>query len=321
MISLLLLAWAGAVAGLVPGPLSGARWVYRAPRLGVAVWQAVTFSVLFALLLAGLAGLLHSDGSHAVLCASWQICLDALRGAHGPTGQVIAGLGLLLVVVLAARIGMAVWQVWCGATRERRRHAQIVSMIGRPTDDGSMTIIPAEQPLAYLVPGRHARVVVSAGAVAMLTPDELDAVLAHERAHATGRHHRLLDVVRVVHSALPRLALFAHAHRQIGRLVELRADEVAARTHSPLALARALVTMAAPEPNQPSRPAPVPIALAADGGDPVERITRLLQPPAPLPPAALAAGLMVVALVCAVPLVLAVLVRLLPVVIGGVWTL
>jgi hypothetical protein len=70
---------------------------------------------------------------------------------------------------------------------------------------------------------------------------------------------------------------------ELGRLVEMHADDVATRAHARISLARALVAMAAtapaPEIASPARLAPV---LAATGGDALARLNRLLDPPTPL---------------------------------------
>jgi hypothetical protein len=65
-------------------------------------------------------------------------------------------------------------------------------------------------------------------------------------------------------------------HGQVGRLIELRADDLAIRAHRPIASARALVAMAG------SLAAPMG-ALNAGGQHTVERLRRLLDPPTPLP--------------------------------------
>ncbi len=143
--------------------------------------------------------------------------------------------------------------------------------------------------------------VVTSGTLRELPDSQVAAVLAHERAHAHGRHHLLLDGVRLLAAAFPRAAVFGHAQRQIDRLVELRADEVATTGgHSGLELARALVALAEAARRPPtSLPVPVPVgAVAATGGDALERVHRLLRPPAPLPRAArlaLAAGVVALA--------------------------
>jgi Zn-dependent protease with chaperone function len=127
--------------------------------------------------------------------------------------------------------------------------------------------------------------------------------MAHERAHATGRHYWLLRSVRLVHAAFPWVPLFATALHQVHRLVELRADEVAVRSSRPIALARALVTLA----ESGARPAAAnPGLLAADGGDTAERLERLLQPPIPLPRASTRVAAVAAALLPLTPVAVAV---------------
>jgi hypothetical protein len=64
----------------------------------------------------------------------------------------------------------------------------------------------------------------------------------------------------------------------VSRLAEVCADDAAARQHSRLDLARALVTVA--EGLASGTPAPA-AALAATGGDAASRVHRLLAPPQP----------------------------------------
>jgi hypothetical protein len=73
---------------------------------------------------------------------------------------------------------------------------------------------------------------------------------------------------------LPFLPLMRDAEQQVARLVELHADDAAARACDPRALATALVLLATA-----ASPAP---ALAAGSTDSVQRIHRLLGPAKPL---------------------------------------
>src|SRR2546423_507738 len=90
----------------------------------------------------------------------------------------------------------------------------VVLAVGAPrgTDPASLASPP---------PGWRAGVGPPPGALPRLPEPELDAVLAHERAHAAGRHHRACAAAGVLHHAYPSIPIFAHAHRQITRLVEL----------------------------------------------------------------------------------------------------
>ncbi len=97
-------------------------------------------------------------------------------------------------------------------------------------DRPGISVLETEQPLAYCVPSlRTSRVVVSQGALDRLAPDELDAVLAHERAHLRARHDLVLEAFSVLHQAFPRWVSSASALREVRMLVEVLADRVAAR--------------------------------------------------------------------------------------------
>jgi Zn-dependent protease with chaperone function len=122
-------------------------------------------------------------------------------------------------------------------------------------------------------------VVLTTGALAALDQGQLDAVLAHERAHLAGRHHRLLAMARIGRQVLPFLPLLQDAAAPLARLVEMHADDAATRSRDPRALATALVALATA-----ASPVPAPAAptLAAAATDAVQRIHRLLGPVEPL---------------------------------------
>jgi Zn-dependent protease with chaperone function len=135
-------------------------------------------------------------------------------------------------------------------------------------------LVEHAQPAAYCVAGRHPTVILTTAAVQALDAGQLDAVLAHERAHLAGRHHRLLAVARIGRQVLPFLPLMRDAEQQVARLVELHADDTATRAYDPRLLATALVLLATA-----ASPAS---ALAAGATDSVQRIHRLLGPAEPL---------------------------------------
>jgi Zn-dependent protease with chaperone function len=117
-------------------------------------------------------------------------------------------------------------------------------------------------------------VVLTSGAIAALDDRKLAAVLAHERAHLRGHHHLVVAATKVLRSAFPFVPAFRWAHDEVGRLVELVADDVAARHCGPRVLADALVTLAADgEPHTTP-----PIALGAYGSAVAARLQRLLTP-------------------------------------------
>lgn len=85
---------------------------------------------------------------------------------------------------------------------------------------------------AYCLPGWHPTLVLSTGAVRMLDPDQLAAVLAHERAHGVERHDLVLLPFTALRRALPRSRLIRDAVAAVSLLVEMCADDRAVRQHS-----------------------------------------------------------------------------------------
>jgi Zn-dependent protease with chaperone function len=274
-------------------PLIHGGWTYRAPGLGILAWQAAAVAVVSAIAYAGAAAVFGSNAVHRVVGAARQICLDVVHGAHGPRATALLLVGLLVVGTVTARLAMAGGQVLAQVSRQRRAQLAMLHVAGLPGLGRDFTVLSHPDPAAYVVPGRRPCVVVTTATLRRLSPSELAAVLAHERAHAAGRHHWLLDAAAVLRRAFPRLPLFTDGAREMARLVEMRADDIATRTNSRLVLARALVAMATPASASDAGRG----MLNASDGDAVDRLHRLLDPAPPLSPAVrVAAGSAVAAL-------------------------
>ncbi|MGI8868386.1 MAG: M56 family metallopeptidase [Mycobacteriales bacterium] len=158
---------------------------------------------------------------------------------------------------------------WWVARRRRRRHLAVLRMIGRPRPGlGALVLDQVIEPVVYCLPGRAGRVVATAGALDRLTGTQLQAVLAHERAHLHGWHHLPLGAAQSLDRAFPGIALFRIAAVETARLVEMRADDVAARRYGCQQVAEALIALA-------DGPAPRD-ALAAAGVETAQRVERML---------------------------------------------
>jgi len=118
--------------------------------------------------------------------------------------------------------------------------------------------------------------VITRPALAALDDAQLAAVLAHEQAHLSGRHHHLLALTGALAKVLPRLMLFTQGSAEIARLAEMCADDVAARRHSGDSVVGALLALALPAAAALGSPAP---ALGAAGLGVADRVERLLVPP------------------------------------------
>jgi hypothetical protein len=274
-VAAVLLAYA-ACAGTAGARLLGrARWPARAPLLAIITYVAAAWSVVAALGLAGLTLAVYATALGGELSQLIGACVLRLRDAYAtPGGAAAAGLGLTLAAAVAARAALTAVTHLRAVRRQAVQHAQTARLVGRPDPDLGATLVDHEQPAAYCVAGPHPTVILTTAALQTLDSDQVDAVLAHERAHLASHHHRLLAIARIGRQVLPFVPLMRDADTQITRLVEMHADDAATadRDTRPLATALALLATAA-------GPAP---GLAAAATDAVQRIQRLLRPAEPL---------------------------------------
>lgn len=242
----------------------------HAPRLGVAMWTSAAVTTLVAWLAA--TGIAVAD----VTMAATMTCDDC-----APYLGLFAGVPHLLAAVLAVVGVLAAGRLVVEIGRQLRRsrlavqgHLRGVRLVGRPAPHlGPHTVVvDAAECAAYCLArcGDQA-VVVTSASVRELPADQLSAVLAHERAHLAGRHHLLLTWLTALARPLPRIELFRLARTEVTRLLEMSADDTAARTHGRRTLLDALMTLAC-------GPAPGP-ALGAGGTATLERARRLQRSP------------------------------------------
>jgi Zn-dependent protease with chaperone function len=156
--------------------------------------------------------------------------------------------------------------------RRVRAHAEAARITGRrlPAASGAV-VLDAPQPAAYCVPGRPAAIVLTSGALALLDPAQLAAVIAHEKAHLAGTHHMLVMCTHGLAAAFPGVPLFTRGTAEVTRLTEMRADDLAARISGRPVLIAALLAMG-------TGAAIPPLTLGATAGLVAERVQRLLEP-------------------------------------------
>ncbi|WP_328415372.1 M56 family metallopeptidase [Micromonospora sp. NBC_00389] len=131
-----------------------------------------------------------------------------------PALDVLVDNAALLVIV-----AVSVTRRW---RRDRRAlHLGQVAVAG--TDP--LVMLPDASAQAFAVPGRPGRVVVTTGMRRLLTDRQFDALLAHEHAHLTSGHHRLVRSAELAAAMHPALWWVA---RHVDYLVERAADEQAA---------------------------------------------------------------------------------------------
>ena len=274
-IAAILLVYAACAGTLGARMLGRARWPARAPLLAIATYLAAAWSVVAALGLAGLTLAVHATALGGELSQLIGACVLRLRDAYAtPGGATAAGLGLTLAAAVLARTALTAFAHLRAVRRQAVQHAQTARLVGRPDASLGAVLVEHAQPAAYCVAGPHPTVILTTAALHELDPGQLDAVLAHERAHLASHHHLLLAAARIGRQILPFLPLMREADTQITRLVEMHADDAATAARGTGPLATALVVLAAA-----AGPAP---GLAAATTDAVQRIQRLLRPAEPL---------------------------------------
>ncbi|MBT2895716.1 M56 family metallopeptidase [Streptomyces sp. McG3] len=259
------LGYAAAVGVLAPRALLRSSWPQRSPLLAVAVWFALAASFSVCVALAALH--LTTPGAH--LHGILYSCRSAL--GLGPSGGgLLPGLGIAAVAVLAAAHLTGFAEHTGRAYVARARHREILDKVGRRSACSRATVVEHTEPAAYCLPGRHPRIVLSSGAVGLLSGGEVDAVVEHERAHIRGRHHLVLAAAHAFTRVFPGVPLARHLQQQVPLLLEMAADDHALRRCPRGALAAAMFTLAAGEaPNG---------ALAAGGRTVLVRLRRVLAP-------------------------------------------
>jgi Zn-dependent protease with chaperone function len=274
-VAAVLVLYAACVGTLGARMLGRATWPDRAPLLAIVTYLAAAWSVAAALGLAGLTLAIHATALAGGLSTLIGACVLRLRDAYAtPGGATVAGLGLTLTGAVVARTAVAATTHLRAIRRQALQHAEAAHLVGHREPILGAVLVDHAQPAAYCVAGPQPTVIVTTGALQALDPGQLDAVLAHERAHLAYHHHRLLAIARIGSQVLPFIPLTRDMATQVARLIEMHADDAATGTRDGEVLATALVALAGA-----SGPAP---GLAAAATDAVQRIHRLLGPAEPL---------------------------------------
>ncbi|MCU1691633.1 MAG: rane protein of unknown function [Frankiales bacterium] len=287
-----MLAAAGALAvavvllALVPARLAAASWPLRAPVVALVLWQALGLA----------AGLLTLEALATVALAPYgETHLGALRSldARPPWWSAVSG---IVALALLGRLVQVLLTSVVRTVRARQQHRRLVDLVAtrNPLVRGA-SVLESDLPVAYCLPGLRPRVVVSQGTLLRLSAAEVEAVLAHERAHVDQRHDLVVLPFTALRATLPRVPAVCTASDEVSLLVEVLADDRAVRGHDRTVLARALYKVGGGSGPDGS--------LAAGESGVLVRAGRLLDPPPPLPGAARLLAMTAATAVAVLPLV------------------
>ena len=111
-----------------------------------------------------------------------------------------------------------------------QRAARVEDWLGTHTHDGGVDVVTlrADDAVAYAVPGRPPQIVVTDGLAAVLSEDELAAVLRHERSHVVHGHDHHLVLAASVDATLGWLPAARRSTAALRLALERWADEDAA---------------------------------------------------------------------------------------------
>lgn len=283
MFALLLVLLAVVLAGVAPRVMARLVGFRRAPRAALVAWQAVSLAALVAALSAAPAAVSS---------------LTQLQTRRWLVFVLAAGVTLLVL----ARLLLSGHRIGTRLRTTRTRHRELVDILDTPGPVGQsarradgIRVLDHATPTAYCLPGRRSRVVLTQGALAALPPDELEAVLAHERAHLRGRHDLLIEYFTVVHHSVPGPVRSPEALREVRLLVEALADRAAVHVSGPVTTARALMTLAQGQ---------APEAALGAGGDGATAARMRLLAADPVPPLVVAGMYLYAGVVLVLPLAL-----------------
>ncbi|MFD5752136.1 M56 family metallopeptidase [Streptomyces sp. NPDC127033] len=281
-----LTGYAVLVGAVAPYGLARARWAHRAPAVAVLAWQGLMVTFVVSVALAAYHLVLTEEHVHRGLVGLLSICgvaadvpaavpSGAPRGPEaGPAGGAEAPAAdavtlLVPAAVVLLPLGWLLRTVW-RSRRARQRRLDLLALVGSPAPEYGATVVDHDVPAVYCLPGRRPRVVVTRGALEVLSDAQLRAVLAHEQAHLTGRHHLLHMVADAFARAFPGLPLARRAGEQTALLLEMIADDRALRRHPRETLAAAMCEVAAGRAPRS--------ALGAGGPGTLIRVRRVLAP-------------------------------------------
>lgn len=234
---------AGCVLG-APRLLRLRRSAVRRPRLLLAAWlgvfllgaAAIVGSVLWSVMLAVAARTDPMDAGWVAGLLAW----GALAVTGATAALVLTRAEPMVSGREAASRDLDLLAAACADRVERIGAVQVL-------------FVRAARPIAFSSTADGGRIVVSSALEQALTRGQLRAVLEHERAHLAARHDVLLRIARLNRACLPVLFGARAFDQAVHLLVELAADDAAARVCGAATLAGALRRSAELEPNEWAR--------------------------------------------------------------------
>lgn len=224
---------AGAVGVVLTAPviLTVGRWQLRHPRTALTMWFGSFFVGLALVATALFASLLG-----ATVVAPGESARESL------VLTIAAWLGLAGIGGVVAFVSMSAGPL---AFSHHDQVAEIAPVARAREERSAFTLVrfDHDEAVAIAVPGRHPEIFLSSACEELLSTRQLQALLAHELAHLRQRHGLAVRIAEINAACLAWLPAGRSLRRATLLLIELAADDAAARQAGPAHLANALATM------------------------------------------------------------------------------
>ncbi|TWE11781.1 M56 family metallopeptidase [Rudaeicoccus suwonensis] len=213
------------------------RWSIRHPAAALATWVVI-----------------FCGGCLAFVVATVAVVAAAIRGNRhtgqawlAPTAVVILAWVTLIVVGAVIALLTSRWEVRARSTSATRSELLLLTACRtyrtQVVAGVEVRYVDTDRVLAMSTRVGGPQIVVSRALVESLDPAQLRAVIEHERAHLRWRHDLIASTACLAYDTMPWLPAGRSFRRSVHLLVELAADDVAARVCGPTACVGALDAM------------------------------------------------------------------------------
>lgn len=219
-----------AMVGL-PAVLAAGTWATRRPRLALLGWVGAV--------VVGIVGL-------NVSVLSWLLPVPVWERTPADAGAILAWVvGGIAFATLIAGLSVVLGRAEEQWRRDAATRAAMVrALAGSQAYDGPpgvhVRVLPNGPASAWSTRCHGNRVMIGSGLADRLSPDELAAVIAHECAHLSGWHDRVLFLAQVNAASFPWIPGARSFAARVNLLIELAADDRAAELCGPEPVVRAL---------------------------------------------------------------------------------
>jgi len=227
-----LVALAVVVTVLAPSILTRGTWWLHRPQVALHLWLgALTVAASSLLLSVGIAAVFVATNAHA-------------HGIGAPAAGLFAWCGLGVAGGVAALLAANAEPI---SAAKRRTDVAVTLLVARSTvrtehiGGHEIAYLHTSDPIACST--ADGRVLISTGVENAMPPACVRAVVEHERAHVLGRHDLIGRVAALNAAAFPRLRTAREFRRTVALLIELVADDTAARICGPATVCNALTLM------------------------------------------------------------------------------